>query len=486
MMISKKGKKWQTVRQETIVYSMTSLSKMDGDFFRSVDFGPISEVLEMIDPEIGLVLEQLAERSRDEVTDELIRAYDQGLLLQARVSIFRSAMDKVDWCLSHVAKARALETFVPSVDEERLIAEANKLFKKLSPKDLINRKCPRRTVNDIIDLLGYIGGDKIEFPIAMLRTKGPGSSRKPHGGMSPTELRCLQHISEFTSHGECDTDIADNPVVSNVMSKIITSNLEHSSVHEIERNVRAADQPETYVMEGRGGPSRERVPSRMFGYGSASIIEDISIQGENRISVGHSSINSHGDDSIVMACSSEKEERVNVHTMQLNTPICALKGSCECCEVFEVPTCARSPNVACEMNAADVHMSTIACDANKVDEQLPHPSVIPNQSAPFDIVESGVVSEFACQEGDRGLKAPATGGTSSVGATSQSASNLGNPLPPSASIHVQIGDKSVSFDIVALLDMASRFPSDDPKRSDKMGNAARYRRECHECDRKII
>ena len=48
---------------------------MDGVLFCSVDFGPISECLDMLDPEIGIVLEQLCERSRKEVEDELIRDF---------------------------------------------------------------------------------------------------------------------------------------------------------------------------------------------------------------------------------------------------------------------------------------------------------------------------------------------------------------------------------------------------------------------------
>ena len=64
---------------------------MDGVFFCSVDFGQISECLDMLDPEIGIVLEQLCERSRNEIKDELIRDF-------AGNENFRMAMDKVDCC----------------------------------------------------------------------------------------------------------------------------------------------------------------------------------------------------------------------------------------------------------------------------------------------------------------------------------------------------------------------------------------------------
>ena len=71
---------------------------------------------------------------------------------------------------------------------------------------MINRKCIKRTVNDIIELLVFVGREKANFPIAMMKTKANGTRCNSLGGIYPDDLECLQHISELMTHEETAID----------------------------------------------------------------------------------------------------------------------------------------------------------------------------------------------------------------------------------------------------------------------------------------
>ena len=239
---------------------------MDADFFRRVDFGPISGCLDSLDPEIGLVLEQLTEKDREDVEDELFEVFELKALLESRTTVFRIAMDKVDLCLSQVAMARDLESFVPSENEANLIDKANKLFRKLSPKDMINRKCSKRAIKDILDLLAFIGDDNVAFPVMIMRTKTNGCARKPIGGVSVDDMVCLQHLSELMiPSGVCSMDNVTERVEPTKV-KVVWSPVAENRQDKVEEKCGSGTGSSMFVdMKDTQFLADERMPSRMNG-----------------------------------------------------------------------------------------------------------------------------------------------------------------------------------------------------------------------------
>ena len=248
---------------------MTSSFKMDGVFLRSADFGPISEIIDALDPEIGIVLEQLHERSRRDIESELVRDFDLKVLLETRTTIFRMAMDKVDCCLSEVAKAQAIATFVPNLKETKLIVKANKLFRSITPRDMVNRKSAKKAVTDIIELIAYVCREKAKFPVAVMRTKAKGARHKSQGGIGSDDIECLQRISELMSADETQPDI------------MIRSEYSDSELQSYDSDSESLPEDTKAVL---GGPTvniralgDDRIPSRMYGYGG-TVPEDMSKQ----------------------------------------------------------------------------------------------------------------------------------------------------------------------------------------------------------------
>ena len=178
---------------------------MDADFFAEIDLGPIEEILSCLDPEIGEVLSQLSRKTCTEVSGELIGKFNMKALFETRTEIFRAALDKVDYCLSQIAKARDSNNVDLSESEARMIDKAERLFRSLMPKDMIKRKCPKKLVNDIFELLSFAAEERTKFPMALMKgTTSQGKSLSPHMLATAEDLECIQLISERIS-GESTT-----------------------------------------------------------------------------------------------------------------------------------------------------------------------------------------------------------------------------------------------------------------------------------------
>ena len=187
---------------------------MDGDFFAERECGAIDEILGMLDPGIGNVLRQLSHRKSSEVSGELVSEYNMKALLETRTEVFRASLDKVDLCLSQVAKARDDDAITLSTKEQTMIDKAERLYRSLSPRDMIKRKCPKKLTNDILELLRFIGREDLNLPLTMMKpTVIPKGKRGPMGPASMADLKCLQEVAHritdthlFNQEGEMDTE----------------------------------------------------------------------------------------------------------------------------------------------------------------------------------------------------------------------------------------------------------------------------------------
>ena len=117
---------------------------MAASFFAEDDGDPIMDLLNGVDPKTRSILSEYKRDNPEEVAQKLKALADIKLLLETRKTIFRAAMDKVDLCLSRVAKARDDNICDLTDEEEILIGRAETLFRRLTPKDMILRKCVKR------------------------------------------------------------------------------------------------------------------------------------------------------------------------------------------------------------------------------------------------------------------------------------------------------------------------------------------------------
>ena len=97
---------------------------MAADFFAEMADGDIFGVLSAVSPSVRDILCQVDSIERCEMIDMLVRLGDMKMLLDNRSIVFRAAMDKVDLCLSQVAKARADKVCSLTEIEEEMIEKA--------------------------------------------------------------------------------------------------------------------------------------------------------------------------------------------------------------------------------------------------------------------------------------------------------------------------------------------------------------------------
>ena len=182
---------------------------MAADFFAVVTDEAISEIMSAVDPDIRDILCQVGRVKQDVIVKELIASSDVKRLLNVRCTIFRAAMDRVDFCLSQVAKALYDNECDLSSEQEKMIEKAESLLRSLVPKDMIQRKCIKRLSNDILDLLYFAGGSDVCFPTNVLKASAAnGSSINPHEAATARAISCLQHVANSIrdAHGEESDD----------------------------------------------------------------------------------------------------------------------------------------------------------------------------------------------------------------------------------------------------------------------------------------
>ena len=187
---------------------------MAADFFSVSDCDAISEVIAEMDPEIHKILSQVGRAKQDKLVDDLIRASNMKSLREIRISLFRAAMDKVDLCLSLVAKAHDESAYTLSEQEERMFNEAESLLRALIPKDMIQRKCIKKLSIDVIDLVTFISSSKRSFPVKMMRASSMIINTKNSQGDvndTPTEvIACLQQIADSLIRADWMEDVGMN------------------------------------------------------------------------------------------------------------------------------------------------------------------------------------------------------------------------------------------------------------------------------------
>ena len=142
---------------------------MDATFFLALEFDAISEVIISIEPSLKVILMQLESRDPEDVINEVLKNSDLNQMRNARMSAIRAAMDKVDHCLGQVAmlKSQDKENATP---EYEVIRKAEDMYKNLVPQDMISRRCMKNMTNDFMELLYFIAGKRVSFPIAIINT----------------------------------------------------------------------------------------------------------------------------------------------------------------------------------------------------------------------------------------------------------------------------------------------------------------------------
>ena len=187
--------------------SLTSLTKMAADFSSEIDSGVIMEILSSVDPEIRDILCQIDRLTTSEITEKLAERFDTKILLKTREALFRAAMDKIDLCLSQVAKARDENLHEMTEDEEAMIAKAEQLLRGLTPKDMIQRKCLKKLIGDIMDIMTFTGGSEKEFPVRMLRPSTTFMREtNSHESSIAEAIAYLQHVANLTQNDDQSLD----------------------------------------------------------------------------------------------------------------------------------------------------------------------------------------------------------------------------------------------------------------------------------------
>ena len=197
-------------------FCVTSASKMDAVFLPEESREVLKDVFEMLEPEVGDVLWLMCRMDRKGFEDELCSKFDVKAMKEIRIKIFRAALDKVDLCLSQVARARTINSGSPCVDYEN-VHKADNLLRVLTPQDMINRRCTKKLVADISDLLVFIAHEKSEFPVGMI--KG-ATADIPLGRDFKNAIECIQMIvttdtgtDEHTDDNQMDEECEDETPV---------------------------------------------------------------------------------------------------------------------------------------------------------------------------------------------------------------------------------------------------------------------------------
>ena len=142
---------------------------MDACFPAPLETGNIMDVLMSIDQEMRDILTGKDGRKSDEITDEMVEKIDMKMLRETRATVFRAAMDKVDHCLTLVTQACELRTYEITEREEALATKAERMFRNMTPQDMINRRCAKKMSRDIMEILYFVSGQRRKFPASVMK-----------------------------------------------------------------------------------------------------------------------------------------------------------------------------------------------------------------------------------------------------------------------------------------------------------------------------
>ena len=163
---------------------------MDDVFLPEESLEIIKDVCGTLDPEIAKVLWQICSKERKEFEDELLVRFDHKTLKEIRVKVFRAALDKIELCLSHVARARTRSPDDTDIDDD-IVHKADSLLRVLTPQDMINRRCVDKLATDIAELLKFIANEKAEMPTGMIKA---ATADVPLGRDLKRAVECIQRI----------------------------------------------------------------------------------------------------------------------------------------------------------------------------------------------------------------------------------------------------------------------------------------------------
>ena len=163
---------------------------MDDVFLPEESRETIKDVFDMLDQAVSDTLWQMSYGKRKDFEEDLIVRFEHKDLKEIRIKIFRAALDKVDSCLSQVARARITNTDDIDIDDD-VVTKADTLLRVLSPQDMINRRCVKKMANDITELLSFIANDKVELPTDMIKS---ATADIPLGKDLRQAVACIQKI----------------------------------------------------------------------------------------------------------------------------------------------------------------------------------------------------------------------------------------------------------------------------------------------------
>ena len=142
---------------------------MDAPFFPAIEYDAISDVISSLEPSLKEIFVQLESQDPGDVIVKALKHSDLSQMRNARMSAFRAAMDKVDHCLGQAAMLvdRDSSNIGP---EHQVIKKASDLYRSLVPQDMISRRCLRNMTKDFMELLYFIAGKRVSFPITIIKT----------------------------------------------------------------------------------------------------------------------------------------------------------------------------------------------------------------------------------------------------------------------------------------------------------------------------
>ena len=149
---------------------------MDASFLPVLDYGAITDVIGSLEPDVRSILGQLEAHKSCEVFEEVLKRCDLGQMRNARMSVFRAAMDKVDQCLNQAAILKGQDNETTTEVELEIIKKAEELYRSLKPSDMISRRCVKNMTSDLFELLFFVAGRRVEFPTSIIKTlPSPGT-----------------------------------------------------------------------------------------------------------------------------------------------------------------------------------------------------------------------------------------------------------------------------------------------------------------------
>ena len=233
-------------KEQVEIDLMTSWSNMDAKFFPPLDYEPIRDVIESMEPRCSEILRQLESRTPEGVIAEVVKLCDLGQVRNARMSAFRAAMDKVDLCLNQAAILKDRDNEITTEVEIEVIKKADELYRSLKPKDMISRRCVKRMTNDLLELLYFIAGMRVEFPTEMIKTF-PSSTN--HDSIIDGALHFPFDLSRCDTHFDDSSSNRSSVCISPITSEHILDNLESNTEEELGRFSDADDDEDDHVRD---------------------------------------------------------------------------------------------------------------------------------------------------------------------------------------------------------------------------------------------